>query len=60
MFVEVPVGLFSFLFVTGVNGWESTVMLMADVFCSCSEARYLEAAMGWNTMVISITCVGLT
>ena len=39
VFVEVPVILFSFLFVTVVNGWGSTVMLVAVVFCSCGEVR---------------------
>ena len=57
--VEVPVDLFSFLFVTVVNGKESTIMLVAVVYCSCSTGRELGAALEWNAMVIGIAFVGL-
>ena len=58
-FVEVPVDLFPFLFVTVLNGRESIIMLVAVVFCSWGRGRKLEVGLGWNTMVTGIACVGL-
>ena len=57
--MEVPVDLFSFLFVTELNGKKSIIMLVAVVFCSWGRGRKLEVGLGWNTMVTGISCLGL-
>ena len=59
VFVDVPVDLFSFLFVIVVNGKESTITLVAVVLFSCNKGRKLGLALDWNAMVIGIACEGL-